>query len=158
MLLPFHKVVGGDNAMFKEKRAVTPVIATLLLIAITVAAVAGFYIFYSSFIGQSKVSSQEPAVSLFGPTMSYEGDTVTLTIKNSGNVEIVSLNITDDPSMTFVPSTWASQITSGNPLKVGGSVACAVQLPVTTTDWTVTVTGGTGGGASVVDVWVIEEY
>ncbi len=145
--------------MFSEKRAITPVIATLLLIAITVAAVAGFYIFYTNFVGQSDISAQEPAASIYGPSMAAEGDTVTLSVKNSGNVEFTNLTATTSPSLTFSPSNWLSQISDSNPLKVGGSVACSTTLaaPGSNDAWTITITAKTKGGTSVVDVWVIKE-
>ena len=82
--------------MFSDKRAITPVIATLLLIAITVAAVAGFYIFYNAFIKQSKVSGDNPSITFAGPSTANAGDTIVVSIKNSGNVDLTSWDITGD--------------------------------------------------------------
>jgi len=129
--------------MFSEKRAITPVIATLLLIAITVAAVAGFYIFYNSFIKQSKVSSDNPSITLSGPSSANVGDTVVISIKNSGNVDLASWRFTSGLSDYGVTLTVGSQRSFSTTLS-GSS------------PWTFAVTAYTVGGSETQDVMVIE--
>ncbi len=131
--------------MFSEKRAITPVIATLLLIAITVAAVAGFYIFYNSFIKQSKISSDNPSITLSGPSSANQGDTIVISIKNSGNVDLASWRFVSGLANTH-----------GTTLTVGS------QRSFTTTlgnhpPWKFAVIGHTiGGGSEAEDILVIE--
>jgi len=143
--------------VFSERRAITPVIATLLLIAITVAAVAGFYVFYNSFIKQSKVSSDNPSISISGPSMASEGDTIVLSVKNSGNVEFVDVDVSATPDLEFSPDDWVSQITEDNRLKPGASVACTTTLPSTSSGWKITVTATTASGTTAADALAIEE-
>ena len=144
--------------MFSEKRAITPVIATLLMIAITVAAVAGFYIFYNSFIKQQRVSGDNPSITISGPSMATQGDTISLSVKNSGNVEFDDLTVTQTPALTYTPSTWVSVIDGTPPLKVGGSVACTVTLPAPSSGtWKITITAETASGTTVADALAIEE-
>ena len=130
--------------MFSEKRAITPVIATLLLIAITVAAVAGFYIFYNSFIKQSKVSGDNPSISLAGPSSANVGDTVVFSIKNSGNVDLTSWTI-----------SGGHDATSTETLTVGSQRSFSTTL-TGTAPWTISVTAETIGGSEIEDVMVIE--
>ena len=129
--------------MFSEKRAITPVIATLLLIAITVAAVAGFYIFYNAFIKQSKVSGDNPSITISGPSTADAGDTVVISIKNSGNADLVSWTI-----------TGAVQ-DNGGTLTVGSQRAFSTTL-TGTAPWTVSVTARTAGGSQAEDIMAIE--
>jgi flagellin-like protein len=130
--------------MFSEKRAITPVIATLLLIAITVAAVAGFYIFYNSFIKQSKVSGDNPSISLAGPSSANVGDTIVFSIKNSGNVDLTSWTISGSHGAT-----------STETLTVGSQRSFSTTL-TGTAPWTVSVVAETIGGSEAEDVMVIE--
>ena len=130
--------------MFSEKRAITPVIATLLLIAITVAAVAGFYIFYNSFIKQSKVSGDNPSITLSGPSSANPGDTIVFSIKNSGNADLTSYDISD-----------AYEYSDENDLTVGSQRSFSTTL-TGTAPWTVDVKAWTTGGSECQDVMVIE--
>jgi len=130
--------------MFSEKRAITPVIATLLLIAITVAAVAGFYIFYNSFIKQSKVSGDNPSISFAGPSSANVGDTIVFSIKNSGNVDLTSWTI-----------SGAHGASSTETLTVGSQRSFSTTL-TGTAPWTFSVTAETIGGSEAEDVLVIE--
>jgi flagellin-like protein len=130
--------------MFSEKRAITPVIATLLLIAITVAAVAGFYIFYNSFIKQSKVSGDNPSISLAGPSSANVGDTIVFSIKNSGNVDLTSWSVTGDHAAT-----------STETLTVGSQRSFSTTL-TGTAPWSISCRAETIGGSEAEDVMVIE--
>lgn len=130
--------------MFSDRRAITPVIATLLLIAITVAAVAGFYIFYNAFIKQSKVSGDNPSISLSGPSTANQGDTVVISIKNSGNVDLSSWSFTAGLADTSTSTlTVGSQRSFSSTLGAGNS-------------WAFSVIADTLGGSECSDVMVIE--
>jgi len=132
--------------MFSDKRAITPVIATLLLIAITVAAVAGFYIFYNAFIKQSKVSGDNPSITLSGPSTADPGDTVVISIKNSGNVDLASWR--------FATGLLTA---NGATLTVGSQKSFSVLIPTTSTPpWEFKVRGATKGGSQTEDVLAIE--
>lgn len=130
--------------MFSDKRAITPVIATLLLIAITVAAVAGFYIFYNAFIKQSKVSGDNPSVTLAGPSTANLGDTIVISIKNSGNVDLTSWAMTGG----YVDSDTAT-FTVGSQRSFSTTLSAAAP-------WTFSVTAWTLGGSECEDVLVVE--
>ncbi|MHA1740631.1 MAG: archaellin/type IV pilin N-terminal domain-containing protein, partial [Candidatus Thorarchaeota archaeon] len=124
--------------------AITPVIATLLLIAITVAAVAGFYIFYNSFIKQSKVSSDNPSITLSGPSTANPGDTIVISIKNSGNVDLTSWEFTQGLDES-----------SDDDLSVGSQISFTSTLG-DSPPWTFQVTAYTTGGSQVQDILIIE--
>jgi len=132
--------------MFSEKRAITPVIATLLLIAITVAAVAGFYIFYNAFIKQSKVSGDNPSITLSGPSTADPGDTLVISIKNSGNVDLASWRFTSGLTAYF-----------GTVLTVGSQRSFSTLLALTSSPpWTFKVRAFTKGGSQTEDVLSVE--
>ena len=131
--------------MFSDRRAITPVIATLLLIAITVAAVAGFYIFYNAFIKQSKVSGDNPSLTMSGPSTADVGDTVIISIKNSGNVDIASWTATGP----------GGNMGSGTVLTVGSQRSFSTVV-TGTAPWSFRVTGTTAGGSQAEDVMVVE--
>jgi len=120
------------------------VIATLLLIAITVAAVAGFYIFYNSFIKQSKVSSDNPSITLSGPSSANQGDTIVVSIKNSGNVDLASWRFVSGLANTY-----------GTTLTVGSQRSFTTTL-TGSPPWKFAVTAHTLGGSETQDVLVIE--
>jgi len=130
--------------MFSDKRAITPVIATLLLIAITVAAVAGFYIFYNAFIKQSKVSGDNPSITFAGPSTANAGDTIVVSIKNSGNVDLTSWDITGD------------LLASDDATFTVGSQRSFTTTLADTAPWQFSVTAWTLGGSECEDVLVVE--
>ncbi len=148
--------------MFSEKRAITPVIATLLLIAITVAAVAGFYIFYNNFIRQQNVGSRQPSVVILGPSTGSTGDAVTVSIKNTGNVDIPSITVRHN---TAALGTWTTALSfpavnATSPLRPNQVITATGTLNAPSTSapprWEVQVTASTAGGSSVMDVLVIK--
>jgi len=137
--------------VFSERRAITPVIATLLLIAITVAAVAGFYIFYNSFIKQSKVSSESPSITLSGPSTGNPGDVIVISLKNSGNVDLTSWELRGPDGRVASDSTAT--------LAVGSQLSFTTVLPSTPPSsgaWTIQAKAWTTGGSIVTDVLGIE--
>ena len=131
--------------MFSDKRGITPVIATLLLIAITVAAVAGFYIFYNAFIKQSKVSGDNPSVTMSGPSTSDANEVVIVSVKNSGNVDLTSWQ-------AYYGTTLLGH---GTLLKVGSQRSFS-QVVSGTGPWTFRATGLTDGGSQAEDLMVVE--
>jgi flagellin-like protein len=134
--------------MFRNKRAITPVIATLLLIAITVAAVAGFYIFYNAFIKQSKVSGDNPSITVSGPSTGNIGDRVVVSIKNSGNADLSSWE------MTFPDGTTEGSTTT---LTVGSQRSFSYALDSTNSGaWEFNVDAETAAGSACQDLMVIE--
>jgi len=143
--------------MFSEKRAITPVIATLLLIAITVAAVAGFYIFYNNFIRQQNVGAKAPSISVSGPNNAGQGDVITVTIKNTGNVNVTiatgGLVLNPTGSITWSTANWwARTLGPGQIISGSGTLGPTTLTP---RRWEITVTATTTGGSSVQDALVI---
>lgn len=155
--------------MFSEKRAITPVIATLLLIAITVAAVAGFYIFYNNFIRQQNVGAKQPSIAVSGPNNAASNDVVTISVKNSGNVDITTI-VVATPFGTWTPALAGTNpttfqingaaISATNPLKPGQvtTASSTITLPTgTPAHWEISVEGRTAAGSSVKDICVINQ-
>ncbi len=144
--------------MFSEKRAITPVIATLLLIAITVAAVAGFYIFYTNFIRQQDVGAKQPSVVISGPNNAAQNDVITVTIKNSGNIDlnIVATGVTQLGTITWTTTNWwvVTGLKPGQVLSGTGTLGAAAGTPAR---WEVRLTATTTGGSSIQDVLVIKQ-
>lgn len=133
------------RGMLNQTRGVNSVIAIVLLIAVTVAAVAAFYIFYGGFFKQSskKVSMNIASVTLQGPSTGYEGYQVVISVKNSGNVDFVT--------WTFVEGATAS----GTDLKASGQVSFSTPL-TGPGPWTFKVVASTQGAMQTEDIWVIK--
>ena len=93
-----------------EKRGVSPIIATILLIAISVVLIALVYIWLKGFGGEAIQKKNNPAyqacekVSL---TASYRESNNELVIENNGNVAVYSLEIlvTKDKESTRTPDS-----------------------------------------------------
>ncbi len=131
--------------MLNQRRGVNSVIAIVLLIAFTVAAVAAFSIFYGGFFKQSskKVSMNIASVTVQGPSTADEGDEVVLSVKNSGNVDFLT--------WTFVEGATAS----GTDLKASGQVSFSASLEGPG-PWTFKVVATSQGAMETEDIWVIK--
>jgi len=131
--------------MLNQTRGVNSVIAIVLLIAFTVAAVAAFYIFYGGFFKQSskKVSMSIASVTVQGPSTGYEGGEVVISVKNSGNVDFLN--------WTFAEGATAS----GTDLKASGQVSFSTPL-TGPGPWTFKVVASTQGAMQTEDIWVIK--
>ena len=91
----------------KHRKAVSPVIATMLLVAVAVAAVGAYFIWFRSFQTQTQKSVQETSEGALGGglqvvSMSDDGNYYYINIKNTlsaGSIEL-SLNASVNPPST----------------------------------------------------------
>jgi FlaG/FlaF family flagellin (archaellin) len=133
------------SAMRADKRAVNQVIATILLIAVAVAAVSAFYLFYRGFIrqGEKDASRESPSITIVGPNSASSGRTIVLTAKNTGSVDFATYAMVE------------GHAGSGTNLKRGGQVSFSTVLSGPG-PWPFTIQGVTTGGQEVEDSWVVE--
>lgn len=132
--------------MRKRNRGITIVISNLLLIAVVVCAVAGFYIFYNIFTKerQAESSHRDTSITIMGPTTAHPGDKVIMYIKNTGQVDLANWTFTSGLS------------DSGGALVTGSQRSVSADLSATG-PWTFTVQAMSNGGDIVEDSWVIDE-
>jgi hypothetical protein len=121
------------------------VISTLLLIAVVVSAVAGFYIFYNFFTKKQQADSdrKNPAIMIIGPSTANSGDVAILNFKNTGTVDMVSWTFT----------TGLSDF--GGSMTVGSQRSFSAELSGVG-PWIFTVQAQSKMGDIVEDTWVIE--
>jgi flagellin-like protein len=77
----------------KKVKAISPIIATIILIVITVVA-GGFIYAYVTGMLHSGATSQQATIQSYSLIPSSTGATLTVTVQNSGTVAISSINIT----------------------------------------------------------------
>ena len=130
----------------KNNRGITIVISNLLLIAVVVAAVAGFLLFYNAFFksSQSKVSQDIPSITVVGPSSAKPGDTAVLYLKNTGSVSFANWSVVEGPDLSGVGLNIGDQRTISADLSGSGP-------------WVVHIVACTDGGDVAEDAWVIEE-
>ena len=131
--------------MFRNKRAVNHVIATILLIAVAVAAVSGFYLFYRGFIrqGEKDASRDNPSITLVGPDSASSGENIVLIARNTGSMDFASYAMIE------------GHTGSGTDFQIGGQVSFSTVLSGSG-PWVFTMQGTTSGGHAVEDSWAVE--
>jgi len=82
----------------KHRKAVSPVIATMLLVAVAVAAVGAYFIWFRSFQTQSQGSVQEAASGALGAelqvaNMANDQNKYYITLKNGGRASVSNIDI-----------------------------------------------------------------
>jgi hypothetical protein len=125
---------------------VSQITGLLLMIALVCAAVSGYYIFYRGFFHESKknVNMDMPHVTLHGPTSGYPGNTIMLSVKNSGNIDFTS--------WSFVEGCTES----GTDLRVGDQTSVSATLDGAG-PWTFKVQAQTTSGKVIEDSWAVEK-
>ncbi len=131
--------------MFPDRRAVNQVIATILLIALAVAAVSGFYLFYKGFVrqGENDASRKNPSITIVGPERATSGETIVLIARNTGSTDFASYAMVEGHTL------------SGSDLKIAGQVSFSTVLSGSG-PWVFTMQGVTTGGHEVEDSWAVE--
>ena len=141
----------------KKRTAVSPVIATLLLIAIAVAAAIIVYAFVTGLIGGLSTGAGSSLVTITGgisvPTGSGAG-TLVLSIKNGASNPIVGVALTSLTSggLNYVPTPAVgftfngAAVTALNTLPVGSTAAAAISYNPGTAGSSPCGTAGTCAG------------
>ena len=122
-------MIGGENKKLKfniksKHRAVSPVIATLLLIAIAVAAAIIVYAFVTGLIGSLSVGTN-----LVTSSSSITGSVIVISIDNHANNPIQSITVVSDNTVPLLAPIQNSMIYNGglitalNPLPTGSSTS-----------------------------------
>ncbi len=124
--------------ILKSRRAISPILATLLLIVIAVAAIVVTYAWVTTYMGST---TQQAGVILYKENVRFSGSTTVITLGNSGtaNTRVVRVYVGDSASnMTDVTSSVTPSLTSGVPLSVGSSATFTVAWPnALAGNWTV---------------------
>jgi flagellin-like protein len=112
--------------------AISEIIATILVISMTVVAAGVLYSFFTSTVTKAEVTAQvQVSANLAVPNGQGDG-TIAVTVVNSGSVAVTGLSI----SGSIVPSgiTWNPAPSTGNPIPPGGGTSTAIfptRVPVT---------------------------
>lgn len=117
----------------KFRKAVSPLLATIILIAITVAA--GLVI-YNLFFSTSGVASQTvqimPDIKVIRPGGTASYALITISIKNTGSVAISGITVQWYPeggtNLTSLSLTWDPSVNSTSPLSPGTSTSASTTI------------------------------
>ncbi len=152
---------------FSRKRAISPILATIILIAITIAG--GLLVYNVFFSATSIISSTNQIVVIQDSlTVASSNAFLSLTIKNNGQTPLVGTTITvqyDGITLTGLATcspkvlpTPSGNITAGQSVVFSGGLSgcTGVTLPLVGTSHAILVTAQTtGGGASSVQVSIV---
>ena len=116
-----------------RRRGLSALIATIILIGITVVASLVLYSMFTGFFGSYSQNIQCLAtVDLIRPGGSASYAVVTVTVKNTGSVPIKSISVQYVPEGQTNPSgltlTWDPSISDSNPLPPGGSASATATI------------------------------
>jgi flagellin-like protein len=113
----------------KSKKAISPILATLLLIVIAVAAIVVTYAWILTYMGST---TQQAGVILYNENVRFVNSTTQIVIGNSGtgDTQIVRLYIgTSSNSLNDI--TTSTDIGSGRALTAGSTATITVTWPIT---------------------------
>lgn len=115
--------------MLKSKKAISPILATLLLIVIAVAAIVVTYAWIMTYMGST---IQQASVILYNENVRFYNSTTEVVIGNSGTGEtqIVRLYI-GTSSNDLIDITDDTDIGSGKSLSAGSTAPITVTWPLT---------------------------
>ena len=119
--------------MRRKSKAISPIIATLILIVITVVAGVMLYGFVTGFMAKTSSSSNAVAqISIASAGVSSSGKSATITLTNTGTttVKITTVNLLD-PDTGAVLMTFSSP-SSGSPITVSGGITTTFTASGTT--------------------------
>jgi flagellin-like protein len=107
-----------------RRPAISEIVATILVIAMTVVAGGVLYTYFSATVTKAEVTSQiQVSANLAVPSGQGQG-TIAITVVNSGSVAVTGLAV----SGSIVPSgvVWNLPPSLGNPIPPGGGTSTAV--------------------------------
>ena len=114
--------------MLKSKKGISPILATLLLIVIAVAAIVVTYAWIMTYMVSA---SKEASVKLYNENVRFYNSTTEIVMGNSGtgDTQIVRLYIgTSASDLTDITSS--TNIGSGKPLNAGSTYTITVTWPI----------------------------
>ena len=114
--------------MFKSKKAISPILATLLLIVIAVAAIVVTYAWIMTYMGSA---TQQASVILYNENVRFYNSTTQIVIGNSGtgDTQIVRLYIgTSSNDLTEVTDTYTN-LDLDLPLNAGSTATITIDWP-----------------------------
>jgi FlaG/FlaF family flagellin (archaellin) len=134
-----------QNSCGRERPGISPFLATVILVVITLM-IGG--ILYSSFRQMVVDQMKNPSITILATNVSPDGETMTLDVKNDGNVPValLGMDVTYGPSANHFSVTPANMtlISGTSTMQPGDSVTAKVkttfQVPSFAT-FTVTVIG-----------------
>ena len=143
-----------------RRKAISPIIATILVIAMTIVAAGVLYTYFTTTASRAQNTDQiQVSASLAVPSGSGAG-TGTITITNSGSVALIGLTATS-PDITgfalganaFYYGGTPAQISATNPVPPGSGVSATFTgTAVSGTSYAITVTATFANGATQTQV------
>jgi len=119
------KVLNFNRALRRNRKAISPVLATVILIAITLiaaVAIAGFVFgLFGSFTKTAQVQASSVACSATGKDCA-------LSLINSGNANTATAG---ECTITYSGATYQGTLTGGGSVVAGGSLSVTCTAPVT---------------------------
>jgi flagellin-like protein len=115
------------NKFLNSKKAISPILATLLLIVIAVAAIVVTYAWITTYMGSA---TSQAGVRLYQENVRFDTTTTEITLGNSGteNTQIVRLWL-GDSSGNMTDVTAKTDIGSGKTLNAGGIATITLNWP-----------------------------
>ena len=110
--------------VYKRQRAISPIVATLILIAITI--IGGIFL-YKYFMALATTLSTNHAIEISSATLSTSPTIFTLNVQNTGNVQVKALTV-------YINGAPVNMSLSPVPLSPGGSASGVTnRLPINIT-------------------------
>ena|SRR3989304_2588703 len=114
--------------ILNSKKAISPILATLLLIVIAVAAIVVTYAWITTYMG---TATQQAGVILYKENVRFSPGSTAITVGNSGteNTQIVRVYLGDSSgNMTDITTTY-TDIGSGVALNAGSTATVTIDWP-----------------------------
>jgi flagellin-like protein len=114
--------------ILNSKKAISPILATLLLIVIAVAAIVVTYAWITTYMGSA---TQQAGVILYKENVRFDTGSTAITVGNSGteNTQIVRVYLGDSSgNMTDITTDYAD-IGSGKALNAGSTATVTIDWP-----------------------------
>ena len=115
------------NKFLNSKKAISPILATLLLIVIAVAAIVVTYAWITTYMGSA---TSQAGVMIYTENIRFDEDTTEITVGNSGteNTQIVRLWL-GDSSGNMTDVTANTDIGTGKTLNAGSTATITLNWP-----------------------------
>jgi flagellin-like protein len=140
----------------KKAKAISPIIATIILIVITVVA-GGFIYAYVSGMLHSGATSQQASIQSYSLIPSSTGATLTVTVQNSGTVAIKNVTVSFSNASITAPSFAINAIEPGSTASTSTSIT-GIFLAGDTYTATFVVTYANGATQDITEGLVANTY
>jgi flagellin-like protein len=114
--------------ILNSKKAISPILATLLLIVIAVAAIVVTYAWITTYMGSA---TQQAGVILYKENVRFDTGSTAITVGNSGteNTQIVRVYLGDSSGNMTDITTDYTDIGSGKALNAGSTATVTIDWP-----------------------------